>query len=81
METMTITLQLPDGLKAWLTTEGAPLFRSATQQAAYLCSEYLKRASKTSGQPSKNGTKRVHPEEETPSHDAASVGPASWDRA
>jgi hypothetical protein len=56
METMTITLQLPDGLKVWLTTEGAPLFRSATQQAAYLCSEYLKRTYKTSTSVPRSGT-------------------------
>jgi hypothetical protein len=56
MDTLTITLQLPDGLKAWLASEGKPLYRKAPDQAAYLCSEYLKRAFKTASQASKNGS-------------------------
>jgi hypothetical protein len=56
MDKMSMILKLPDGLREWLATEGDPLYRSATEQAAYLCSEYLKRAYKTAKQTAKNGT-------------------------
>jgi hypothetical protein len=59
MDKMTVTLKLPDGLKDWLTAEGDPLYRSATEQAAYLCAQYLIRSYKTAKQTPMNGAKSL----------------------
>jgi hypothetical protein len=55
MDKITVTLKLPDGLKDWLASEGDPLYRSATEQAAYLCAQYLTQAYKRATQTPKNG--------------------------
>ncbi len=41
MDKISITLKLPTGMLAWLEAQGDPDYRSAKEQAAYLCSQYL----------------------------------------
>ena len=47
IEKLTITLKLPDGVKDWLAAEGNPIYRSAAEQAAFLCAKYLIRTYKS----------------------------------
>lgn len=46
MDEMKVSLQLPDGAEKWLAAQGRPNFRSAVEQAGFLCSQYLSRAYK-----------------------------------
>ena len=60
MDKLTVTLKLPTGMKTWLAAEGDPLYRTATEQAAYLCSEYLKAVFKRAHATAKHSHPAVH---------------------
>ena len=63
MDKLSITLKIPTVVKAWLAAEGEPEYRTATEHAGYLCSQYLIQAHKRVLATTKNGTPPAHVED------------------
>ena len=64
MEKMTLIVKLSPEVKAWLTSEGDAVYRSAQKQAEFLCAQYLIRAAKAAMPSSRNGSRTTAVEED-----------------